>query len=72
MKITFNVNDGNVIQLEDFKTSVAAETAKLVFNEDLPLGKSGYVSLEFMGPLNDQMKGFYKSKYIGYYNSFNT
>ncbi|XP_076169420.1 puromycin-sensitive aminopeptidase [Ptiloglossa arizonensis] len=65
MKITFNVNDGNVIQLEDFKTSVAAETAKLVFNEDLPLGKSGYVSLEFMGPLNDQMKGFYKSKYIG-------
>lgn len=40
-----------------------AETATFVFNKKLPKGK-GELSLKFTGILNDQMRGFYRSKYF--------
>lgn len=33
-----------------------------MFDSHLPLGK-GELAMEFTGELNDQMKGFYRSKY---------
>lgn len=48
--------------------STPEETATFVFPEKLPLGKSGYLSLDFVGEINNKMKGFYRSKYTRCYN----
>nr|XP_003702012.1 PREDICTED: puromycin-sensitive aminopeptidase [Megachile rotundata] len=61
----FNANDGKVIPTSKIELCATEETATLVFDEKLPSGKSGYISLEFVGEINDKMKGFYRSKYIG-------
>lgn len=42
--------------------NVEDETATITFPETLPLGQ-GKLTLEFVGELNDKMKGFYRSKY---------
>lgn len=60
---TFNGNDGKVISADKIELSASEETTTLVFPEHLPLGKSGYLNLDFVGEINDKMKGFYRSKY---------
>lgn len=55
------------VKSEKFKVkrimyNTKAETATFVFNKKLPKGK-GELSLKFTGILNDQMRGFYRSKY---------
>ncbi|XP_014478221.1 PREDICTED: puromycin-sensitive aminopeptidase [Dinoponera quadriceps] len=60
---TFNGEDGKVIPADKIELSASEETATLVFPENLPLGNSGYLSLDFVGEINDKMKGFYRSKY---------
>ncbi|KAL0113903.1 hypothetical protein PUN28_011320 [Cardiocondyla obscurior] len=62
---TFNGNDGKAIAAKKIELSASEETAMLVFSEALPLGKSGYLNIEFVGEINDKMKGFYRSKYSG-------
>ena len=42
--------------------SVEDETATISFPDALPIG-SGQLSVDFVGELNDKMKGFYRSKY---------
>lgn len=51
------------IPANNIELSSLEETATLVFSEPLPLGKSGYLYLEFVGEINDKMKGFYRSKH---------
>lgn len=68
--VIFNDNDGKVIPTKQIEVCSPEETATLVFEEKLPMGRSGYLSLEFVGEINDKMKGFYRSKYIGYYNLY--
>ncbi|XP_050478927.1 puromycin-sensitive aminopeptidase isoform X1 [Bombus huntii] len=63
--VIFNDNDGKVIPTKQIEVCSPEETATLVFEEKLPMGRSGYLSLEFVGEINDKMKGFYRSKYIG-------
>lgn len=60
---TFNGNDGKTISAKKIELSASEETATLVFPETLPLGKSGYLNIDFVGDINDKMKGFYRSKY---------
>ncbi|XP_070156779.1 puromycin-sensitive aminopeptidase [Polyergus mexicanus] len=60
---TFNGNDGKTISANKIELSASEETATLVFPETLPLGKSGYLNIDFVGDINDKMKGFYRSKY---------
>lgn len=60
---TFNGNDGKTIPAEKIELSASEETATLVFPETLPLGKSGCLNIDFVGDINDKMKGFYRSKY---------
>lgn len=62
---TFNGNDGKIIIAKKIELSASEETALLVFPETLPSGKSGYLTIEFVGEINDKMKGFYRSKYSG-------
>lgn len=62
---TFNGNDGKTIAAEKIELSASEETATLVFPEALPSGKSGHLNIEFVGEINDKMKGFYRSKYSG-------
>jgi len=62
---TFNGNDGKIIPVKTIGHSASEETATLVFSEALPVGKSGYLNLDFVGEINDKMKGFYRSKYTG-------
>lgn len=62
---TFNGNDGKIITAKSIELSASEETATLVFPETLPLGKSGYLNFDFVGEINDKMKGFYRSKYCG-------
>ncbi|XP_011349925.1 puromycin-sensitive aminopeptidase isoform X2 [Ooceraea biroi] len=62
---TFNQTDGKIIPVKKIELSAAEETATLVFSKVLPLGKSGYLHLDFVGEVNDKMKGFYRSKYTG-------
>lgn len=60
---TFNGNDGKTIPANKIELSASEETATLMFSETLPLGKSGYLNIDFVGDINDKMKGFYRSKY---------
>lgn len=60
---TFNGNDGKTISANKIELSASEETATLMFPETLPLGKSGYLNIDFVGDINDKMKGFYRSKY---------
>lgn len=69
--VFFNDNNGKIIPTKHIDISSSEETATLVFSEKLPMGRSGYLSLEFIGEINDKMKGFYRSKYIGYCNFYN-
>lgn len=62
---TFNGNDGNIIAAKNIELSASEETAVLVFPEALPFGKSGYLNINFVGEINDKMKGLYRSKYTG-------
>ena len=63
--VVFNDNDGKTMPSKKIEISVPEETVTLVFPEKLPLGKSGYLSLDFVGEINNKMKGFYRSKYTG-------
>lgn len=62
---SFNGNDGRIIAAKSIEWSASEETATLVFPETLPLGRSGYLNFNFVGEINDKMKGFYRSKYCG-------
>ncbi|KYN42922.1 Puromycin-sensitive aminopeptidase [Trachymyrmex septentrionalis] len=64
-RASFYGNDGKTIVPEKIVLSGLEETATLVFPEALPSGKSGYLNIEFVGEINDKMKGFYRSKYSG-------
>ncbi|KAK2579854.1 hypothetical protein KPH14_007537 [Odynerus spinipes] len=61
---SFVSNNGDTIYAKSICISSSEETATLVFNDKLPLGKVGHLSLSFVGEINDKMKGFYRSKYI--------
>ena len=49
-------------QTANIKYNVKAETATFTFTKALPKGK-GKLKLVFKGILNDQMRGFYRSRY---------
>lgn len=71
-RVVFNDNDGKTMPTKKIEISVPEETVTLVFPEKLPLGKSGYLSLDFVGEINNKMKGFYRSKYTRYYSFYFT
>ena len=48
----------------NIETNEEAETATFIFPESLPQGKAT-LSIDFKGFLNDQLRGFYRSQYVG-------
>lgn len=63
--VTFKNDTGNAIVAEKIDVSVADETATLTFPEKLPVSKNGTLHFNFVGEINDKMKGLYRSKYQG-------
>ncbi|XP_001599897.2 puromycin-sensitive aminopeptidase isoform X2 [Nasonia vitripennis] len=59
----YNDGTGKTIQAKDIATNAENETASIIFPEQLPLGKSGFIRMEFKGEINDKLKGLYRSKY---------
>jgi puromycin-sensitive aminopeptidase len=54
---------GNTIKPLECNISAEDETLTLLFGEPIPVGE-GSLELNFIGELNDKMKGFYRSKYV--------
>ncbi|XP_043289378.1 puromycin-sensitive aminopeptidase isoform X2 [Venturia canescens] len=62
--VTFKSSeDGKELPANKITFSVNEETVTLVFPEKLPVGRVGRLSLDFVGKIDDKMKGFYRSKY---------
>lgn len=51
------------LESTDITFSAEQETATLKFPKVLAAGSDGVLHLEFVGNLNDKLKGFYRSKY---------
>ncbi|CAD6215605.1 GSCOCG00000417001-RA-CDS [Cotesia congregata] len=67
--VTFKNDKGTSINAEKIDLLPADETAVLTFPEKLPVGKDGSLNFDFVGQINDKMKGLYRSKYHGEKNN---
>src|SRR5690606_20221477 len=56
-------NNQHAVWAPQVRYNPKAETATFVFPKQLPKGK-GKLKLTFRGVLNDQLRGFYRSKYV--------
>jgi len=62
--VTFEKTEGNVsLKSTQVKLDDETELATITFGEALPQGEGGRLLISFVGDLNDNMKGFYRSKY---------
>ncbi|XP_063975639.1 puromycin-sensitive aminopeptidase isoform X2 [Diachasmimorpha longicaudata] len=64
-KVVYKNGDGASFEAKKIELSVENETATLLFPEKLPVGKRGRLYFDFVGEINDKMKGLYRSKYTG-------
>jgi aminopeptidase N len=60
--VIFTAVDGTVLHMCGVSYDLDLTTATLTFPSPLPVG-AGRLHLEYKGVLNDQMAGFYRSKY---------
>lgn len=60
--VEFTNASGAKLAATNINTCVSENTVELVFAQPLPLG-AGVLQLVFVGQLNDQMAGFYRSPY---------
>ena len=63
--MAFHNTDGTVLASQEVSLDATEEKVTILFPEKLPVGKSGYLHLEFQGEMTDKMTGLYRSKYIG-------
>ena len=56
--------DGAIVKLKESSHDDDLETATFVFGGELPAG-TATLHLRFTGTLNDQLRGFYRSRYTG-------
>lgn len=61
--VKYTTSAGNTIKPLDFSISAENETLTLLFGESIPVGE-GSLQFNFIGELNDKMKGFYRCKYV--------
>lgn len=64
--ITFKGDDGNELAPEKYDLNQDTKTLTIKFAEKLVAGKTGQLSMQFEGPLNDSMRGFYRCKHTRY------
>lgn len=64
------------LQAEEFRYNKRDQTCEIIFSSDCDwtwiAGKSHVLSIEFYGILNDQMRGLYRSSYVGLDGSSHT
>eukprot|EP00931_Biecheleriopsis_adriatica_P019080 TRINITY_DN13114_c0_g1_i2.p1 TRINITY_DN13114_c0_g1~~TRINITY_DN13114_c0_g1_i2.p1 ORF type:complete len:898 (-),score=224.58 TRINITY_DN13114_c0_g1_i2:61-2694(-) len=58
----FKPSEGEAMAADEISVKAKAKTATFSFTDVLPVGK-GVLEIKFRGILNDQMAGFYRSKY---------
>ncbi len=58
------VSDGAAMSASDIALDEEAGTATFTFDSDVPLGPAK-LELEFTGEINDRLRGFYRSRYVG-------
>lgn len=63
--VCFQNKNGKKLEVLKIDHSIENETATLKFGEKLPTGKDGRLYFDFVGEINNKMKGFYRSKYTG-------
>lgn len=63
--VTFKNDKGTSLKAAKIDLLPEDETAVLTFPEKLPVGKTGCLNFDFVGQINDKMKGLYRSKYHG-------
>lgn len=61
--VKYTSSAGDTIKSLDCSISTEDETLTLSFGEPIPVGE-GSLEFNFIGELNDKMKGFYRSKYV--------
>lgn len=54
---------GALVESSEITFCAEQETATLKFPNELIAGSEALLQMEFVGNLNDKMKGFYRSKY---------
>lgn len=62
-KATLQLGGDAVVEPTEITFCAEQETATLKFPHELAVGSEGVLNLDFVGNLNDKMKGFYRSKY---------
>ena len=58
------LNDGTVLHPREATANDEFETVTLLFDREVPAGKAA-LNMQFNGILNDQLRGFYRSRYTG-------
>lgn len=62
--LQFSGDGDTVVESSDIAFCAEQETATLTFPKVLAAGSEALLRMEFVGNLNDKMKGFYRSKYF--------
>lgn len=62
-KATLEYGNGSRVETSSVALDDASEVAKLNFAAPLTVGKGAKLHIQFVGELNDKLKGFYRSKY---------
>ncbi|CAM1510513.1 Fc.00g008480.m01.CDS01 [Cosmosporella sp. VM-42] len=55
--------DGKSLESTTFNFDEKAQRVTIVFDEEVPLAKKAAITIEFEGIMNNEMAGFYRSKY---------
>ncbi|XP_014218459.1 puromycin-sensitive aminopeptidase-like [Copidosoma floridanum] len=62
--VSYNINGGkDIINAQSIEYNVPDEIVSITFSKEIPTGDLGYLSFEFDGIINEQLNGFYRSKY---------
>ncbi|XP_011496000.1 PREDICTED: puromycin-sensitive aminopeptidase [Ceratosolen solmsi marchali] len=62
--VIYNNDIDKCIKSKDIKLDAENETVTITFLQKLPVGKIGFLCIEFQSEINDKLKGLYRSKYI--------
>lgn len=59
----FQTSDGKVVKADEIRVNIKTTTVTFIFGESIPKSSSITLTIDFVGSLNNQMAGFYRSHY---------
>lgn len=66
----FQNENGDTLSSKEIIFNPEEEKVTIFFQENLIVGKNGYLHFKFEGKIGDNLKGLYRSKHVGYTLSF--